>query len=518
LSDIGVTLNKQSIALYNGDSETLVATVVPYTAPDLRVTWSSSNVAVATVTNTGVVTAVGPGIATITATTVEGGKTATCEVSVVSLVTGVVLDKNTASILFGQTLQLTATVLPINAGNKNVTWTCDSPFVASVDQNGLVTTVGTGPAIITVTTEDGRFTDTCNILVTTPVSKITISPATVTIESGDMHWPTVTVEPFNAANSNLQWSSSNTAAATVNQVGIVTGVGAGVATITATALDGSGVTGTCTVTVTYTPSPNQDTVPALPGNEKFDAAQPLVITPANAEEATTAINMLVAKMPSLKASDLQVNKYGVIAVLDSIVNGIVKNLLGSDADGIFTLPIFEAIVQAPGNIAVITFDLKGIDLMADTPDKVALLKIISSEYGEFVKYVNNPADFADKTFTIMDVNNNIFTGNIVPADSYKLVVMIKDGGSFDLDGKEDGVVFDPLALIRKAEKVDEVVDTIVDEKVDEKVETNNSSALNTVSESANKSNVSSSDGCNLGLGYLALAIFVVPFVLRKKSK
>ena|GEM_PF-1024873 len=503
LSDIGVTLDKHSIALYDGDSETLVATVVPYTAPDLRVTWSSSNTSVATVTN-GVVTAVGPGIATITVTTVEGGKTASCEVSVVSLVTGVILDRTAASILFGQTLQLTETVLPVNAGNKNVTWTCDSPFVASVDQNGLVTTVGTGSAIITVTTEDGRFSATCQVLVTTPVSRIVMNPTTVSIESGDMYMLEATVEPFNASPA-IQWSSSNTAVATINQAGILRGVGAGTATITVAALDGSGVTGTCSVTVTNSsPSPSPTSGAALPIGNAFDVAEPLIITPADTTDATTAINMLTAKMPSLKPTDLYVNKFGVIAVLDSIVNGIVKNLLGVDADEIFTLPIFEASVEAPGNIAVITFDLKGTDLLANAPEKVLLLKVISSEYGEFVKYVNNPADYADKTFTIRDTSNNIFTGSIVPADTYKLVVFIKDGGAFDLDGKEDGVVFDPLAIIRIAEKVDPIV------------ETNNGEAMNTTAETAKKTNSSNGNGCNVGLGLLAFAM--VPFALRKKSK
>ena len=77
----GVTLNESSISMTEGDTETLIATVTPNNATNKAVSWSTSNAAVATVAN-GVVNSVGAGSATITVTTVDGGKTAACSVTV----------------------------------------------------------------------------------------------------------------------------------------------------------------------------------------------------------------------------------------------------------------------------------------------------------------------------------------------------------------------------------------------------------------------------------------------------
>ena len=129
------------------------------------VTWKSSNTAVAKVSSTGLVTAVAKGTATITVTTKDGSKTATCKVTVKVPVTGVTLDKTTVTIKKGKTLQLTATVKPSNASNKNVTWKSNYSSRAKVDSNGLVTAVSPGRAAITVMTADGSYTAKCVVIV-----------------------------------------------------------------------------------------------------------------------------------------------------------------------------------------------------------------------------------------------------------------------------------------------------------------------------------------------------------------
>ncbi|NLY43716.1 MAG: hypothetical protein GX066_07075, partial [Clostridiaceae bacterium] len=98
-------------------------------------------------------------------------------------VTGVSLDIKEATLKIGQILQLTATVEPENATNKAVTWSSSNEQVATVDQNGVVTAVGKGTAIITVTTEDGGFTDTCIITVEEVPTVVTISDVTVKVDS-----------------------------------------------------------------------------------------------------------------------------------------------------------------------------------------------------------------------------------------------------------------------------------------------------------------------------------------------
>ena len=166
----GVTLNEGDATLEVGGTLQLTATVVPASATNKEVTWSSSNPGVAGVSNTGLVTATGDGTATITATTTDGGKTARCNVTVNSkvAVTGVTIDEEAITLEVDGTLQLTATVAPANATNKAVTWTSSNTSIAEVSNLGLVTAKALGQAAITVTTTDGGKVATCNVTVAPP--------------------------------------------------------------------------------------------------------------------------------------------------------------------------------------------------------------------------------------------------------------------------------------------------------------------------------------------------------------
>ena len=167
----GVTLNANTLSLEQDDSALITATVTPSNATINTVTWSSSNPTVATVDNAGKVTAKAAGKATITATTVDGGFAATCAVTVEPgqtlgvEVTGVSLNKNTATVRVNKTTQLIATITPENATNKAVTWSSSDETVATVDQTGTVTAVKSGNAVISVKTVDSGYIATCNVTV-----------------------------------------------------------------------------------------------------------------------------------------------------------------------------------------------------------------------------------------------------------------------------------------------------------------------------------------------------------------
>lgn len=166
LKPTSVSLNKTTATLTSkGATVALTATVLPTDAGCKDVTWSSSNTAVATVNSSGLVTAVGNGTANITVTTVSGGRTATCKVTVSIAPTSVSLDKTSATLKEGASLTLKATVSPSNAANKNVTWKSDNTNIATVDVNGKVTAVSSGTATITVTTVVGGKTAKCTIVV-----------------------------------------------------------------------------------------------------------------------------------------------------------------------------------------------------------------------------------------------------------------------------------------------------------------------------------------------------------------
>ncbi|MDR2952812.1 MAG: InlB B-repeat-containing protein [Treponema sp.] len=181
----GVSLNKTSLSLTVGENETLIAAIAPSNATDQNVAWSSSAPNIASVSASGVVSAITAGSAVITVTMVDGGYTGTCQVIVTAAgvpVTGVSLNKTTASLTVGGSDILTATVSPAAATNKAVTWSSSAPNIASVSSSGVVTSHAAGSAIITVTTADGGYTASCAVTVTAAVTPdlpgtIIISPS-----------------------------------------------------------------------------------------------------------------------------------------------------------------------------------------------------------------------------------------------------------------------------------------------------------------------------------------------------
>lgn len=163
-----VILNTTSLSLQPGESASLNGTVQPDNATIHSVSWKSSNDNVATVSQEGNVTAVSEGNCVITVT-VDGVK-AECDVTVAIVripVTSVSINQTSADLLVGETLQLTATVIPDNATDKTVTWTTSNADVASVD-NGLVTAMTAGDAIITASS--GDYSATCTVNVSVPFS------------------------------------------------------------------------------------------------------------------------------------------------------------------------------------------------------------------------------------------------------------------------------------------------------------------------------------------------------------
>lgn len=239
-----VGLNKTSTTLIEGETETLVATVMPENATDKSVVWESGNESAATVSQEGLVTAVGEGKATITVKTNDGGFSASCEVTVkkkVIAVTGVKLSAESMTLREGEKGTLTATVEPANATNKNVEWWTSDLDVVSVtstsgSSNGYVEARKAGKATVTVKTEDGEFSASCEIIVEkkeVPVTGITIEPSSLKLPAGDTYSLIPHVQPSDATNQDIKWLSTNESVATVNAEGKVTAVAAGNAEIRA---------------------------------------------------------------------------------------------------------------------------------------------------------------------------------------------------------------------------------------------------------------------------------------------
>ena len=240
-----VTVSPESINMVIGDTQRLTLTISPENASVKSGTWSSSNEAVATVSQDGTVTAVAEGTAMITVT--AGGKSDTCNVTVTAErieVESIEISPAEVTLTqIGETAQLTVKIMPEDATYTEMTWSSSDESIATVTQDGLVTAVAEGSATLTVSV--GEISATCNITVAIErieVESIEVSPAEVTLtQIGETAQLAAQVMPENATDAQITWTTSDEAVATVTEEGLVTAVANGKAVITASAGEKSAV-------------------------------------------------------------------------------------------------------------------------------------------------------------------------------------------------------------------------------------------------------------------------------------
>ena len=245
-----IALEESQITISNiGESKQLTAIITPEDATEQSVTWKSSNEAICTVTNQGLVTATGIGSTLVTATTVDGGLTATCIVKVIQHVEKVSLNKVALELKVNESEQLIANVSPDNADNKTLTWSSSNNQVATVDANGNVQALKAGEACIkAVSVDNAEAKDSCKVTVIQPVTGVNLSMDDYTFDyTGESIQLVATVLPEDASNKEVRWSSSNDNVCIV-QNGLVTAIAAGTATVTVTTVDGN-YTANCIIKV-----------------------------------------------------------------------------------------------------------------------------------------------------------------------------------------------------------------------------------------------------------------------------
>ena len=152
---------------------------------------------------------------------------------------------------------------------------------------------------------------------------------------------------------------------------------------------------------------------------------------------------------------------------------------------IATAPICSVDITKSGDIATFAFEISGDKLRAKSPDALKVVNILAGSKGELFKIAATSADYKDE-YAVLLKDGKIFTGTIVPTDTYTLCAFIKDGGSFDLDGKANGEVCGSIAIAETKSKSKEAPG-------------------------------GSSGGCSAGFAALALAA-VVPVVVRRKKQ
>ena len=227
------------------------ASVIPADATFPELIYKSSDTRIATVDEYGNVSGVGTGSAIITVTSKDNSfAIEKCIVNVVVDVTSVRLNRSTALIYSGKSLTLVPTILPLNATNKKVNWISDNDNIATVDSNGTVLGKRAGTTTISCITNDGGFVASCIVTVKQIIktTSVSLNRLSCTIYTGRTKTLIATVEPENATDKSLTWSSSNKKVATVDSKGVVKAVGKGTATITCMTRD-TGKRTVCEVTV-----------------------------------------------------------------------------------------------------------------------------------------------------------------------------------------------------------------------------------------------------------------------------
>lgn len=161
-----------------------------------------------------------------------------------------------------ETLQIMAEVKPSNATDKTVTYTSSDESVATVYDSGLVVPKQAGDVTITATTANGKSAEN-KLTIYKAVEKISLEKRTKTIEVGEEYTMTFSVEPEDATDKSVIWSSSNDEIATVDENGNIKGISEGKATIYCTSAKDSLVKASCVITVkaaTKTPEPTEDMI------------------------------------------------------------------------------------------------------------------------------------------------------------------------------------------------------------------------------------------------------------------
>ena len=286
----GLLLNFSDKSIYVGEKFKLKVSVNPSSATELGVTWKTSNENIATVNTDGEIEGVAGGTAVITATTKDGGFSATCVINVLEGASSISLNYQTYYLGVDKTVFLVATVLTPTASNKDVYWSTSNSDIATVNQKGKVTGRKLGNVTITATALDGSEVEaTCEIQVVKPVESVSVNNTSLALLVGQTKKLKATVEPKNATIRKPKWSSSDPSVAIVDEDGEVIAIKAGSTTITAEAGDNSGKKAISYVTVydrvASTGITLQDkSIVMLPGEEKI--VQMVMIPAASTDGAT----------------------------------------------------------------------------------------------------------------------------------------------------------------------------------------------------------------------------------------
>jgi len=247
-----VRVNVEALNVEIGQTVMINASVEPSNATDKSLIWKSDDEGIATVSSGGAVVGKKEGTTTITVTSNNGKHEASVKVTVINYdVTDIKLNTAPITLTAGGSHQLSFTLSPNNAKANTVTWTTSNQGVATIN-GGTIKAVNPGTARITATLKNGMSVSVDVTVKAVVVANIEVASVDITVKNkvlykGDSYQFAVTINPSNATNKAVTWSSSNTAVATVTGNGMVKGVGAGTTNITVRTVNGKVSTVSLTV-------------------------------------------------------------------------------------------------------------------------------------------------------------------------------------------------------------------------------------------------------------------------------
>lgn len=380
--------NATIITQDNGSLQ-LTASVTPANANNKTVTWSLVNgTGQATISTSGLITAVSDGTVTVRATAADGsGVSGTLVISIfnqVIPVTGITVNGAagaTAITTDNGSLQMSASILPLNATNKNVTWSVSSGAgLAGITPSGLLTAFDNGTIVVRATAKDGTgISGSRTITISNqlgPVTSVVVTGAggatSINVDDGLLQL-SAAVFPSNSTIKTITWSFVNDLGlATINTNGLLTAVSNGTVTVKATANDGSGVSGTLVITITNQIVPVSLLSISGPGGltaiteNKGSMQLGCLIMPENA--TNKAVTWTIVN----NTGEATINASGLVT---AVANGTVTvHVIANDGSGISSsllltisgqiVPVTEVIVSTPGGITSITKNNRPLQLTA----------------------------------------------------------------------------------------------------------------------------------------------------------
>lgn len=338
------------------------------------------------------------------------------EIPGTSYVEGVTLNHDSLTLgAGGQSIKLIPDIYPANSENKNVTWTSSNPEVASIDENGLITPLTVGETTITITTEDGGFTDTCNVNVITivPETGVTLDKENLIMAINSYRILNATIHPDDATNKMLTWESSETNIATVSETGEITAISEGTVTITVTTEEG--YTDTCNVQVVVpvigiSLEENLIAIGLNDGNVQLNAN----VLPNNA-------TIKDIKWQSSNTNILTVDENGIVSPVSKGTAIVTAKTIEGDYSETVTISVWDEVID---------FDILNISANGDHENGQSMA--LNADGSVWTWGSNNNGQLGDGTTIDKDVTNKI--------DSLSNIKDISAGTYHSLALKEDGTV------------------------------------------------------------------------------